>query len=80
MGGTNAAEGRVEICLNDQWGAVCNRMWDAIDAGVVCRQLGLTPDGEASIVHCMGESFTPVLVQGYAIIVFVCRLSKLCQT
>lgn len=50
-GGTNVAEGRVEICLNDQWGAVCDRMWDASDAGVVCRQLGLTPEGEVSIMQ-----------------------------
>ena len=42
VGGNNFAEGRVEICLNDEWGTVCDQMWDA---GVVCRQLGLASNG-----------------------------------
>ena len=39
VNGTSHAEGRVEICLSDEWGTVCDQMWDATDAGVVCRQL-----------------------------------------
>ena len=46
MGGTNDLEGRVEICFNDEWGTVCDQMWDTIDAGVVCRQLGLSSTGK----------------------------------
>ena len=41
MGGTSSVEGRVEICLRNEWGTVCDQMWDVIDASVVCRQLGL---------------------------------------
>lgn len=46
LGGANYTIGRVEICLNDEWGTICNQMWDAIDAGVVCRQLGLASNGK----------------------------------
>ena len=45
VGGTSNAEGRVEICLRNEWGTVCDQMWDVIDARVACRQLGLASTG-----------------------------------
>ena len=39
MGGAHHTEGRVEICFNDEWGTVCDQMWDDTDASVICRQL-----------------------------------------
>ena len=45
VGGTSNAEGRVEICLRNEWGTVCDQMWDATNARVVCRQLGLASIG-----------------------------------
>lgn len=40
VGGADQYEGRVEICINDQWGTVCDDNWDSTDASVVCNQLG----------------------------------------
>lgn len=34
-----AREGRVEICINNAWGTVCDEFFDSDDARVACTQL-----------------------------------------
>ena len=58
MDGTKEMEGRVEICLNSQWGTVCDDLWGAADARVVCRQLGLPTGGTKTWSHVNELFFT----------------------
>ena len=44
-GGSTLYEGRVEICRNQQWGTVCDNMWNNVDATVACRHLGYSGFG-----------------------------------
>lgn len=46
VGGSNQYEGRVEICINNVWGTICDNMWDAMDASVACKQLGYSENGK----------------------------------
>ena len=39
----------MEVCINDQWGTVCDDSWDNTDATVVCKQLGYAYTGSKPI-------------------------------
>lgn len=43
----NMVEGRVEVCINQAWGTVCNNRFDQEDAGTACvRAGGYSRNGE----------------------------------
>lgn len=51
VNGPNNRTGRVEICLNGQWGTIIDDGWGTNDAKVACRQLGFAAFGKLEIVH-----------------------------
>lgn len=38
--GTNHLDGRLEICINDAWGTVCENEFTSDEARIVCAKLG----------------------------------------
>ena len=48
------ARGVVELCVNSDFGSLCDSGWDDQDTSVVCRQLGFSPHGA---IHLNGHLF-----------------------
>ena len=42
---SSSLEGRLEVCNNGVWAAVCANFFDELDANVACRKLGYSPLG-----------------------------------
>lgn len=50
VGGSDQYEGRVEVCVNNNWGTVCDDQWGNVDAGVACSQLTFGSSGKMCLV------------------------------
>ena len=46
VNGSSSNEGRLEVCIQGEWGAVYQSGWERRDAQVVCKQLGYQPGCE----------------------------------
>ena len=61
VGGSNIYEGRVEVCVNNQWGTVCDDYWGTADAQVVCRQLGYSTSNVTAFFSAyFGQGIGPI--------------------
>ena len=81
VGGTNISEGRVEIFYNNQWGTVCDDIWDLRDATVVCRQLGYPVAIRTSTYAEFGEGKGPIHLddvdcRGEEAMLYQCRANR----
>ncbi|XP_071480640.1 scavenger receptor cysteine-rich domain superfamily protein-like [Diadema antillarum] len=60
--GSVDSEGRVEVFLDDTWGAICDNLWGPEDAEVVCKQLGYIGADLALVASPFGRGNSPVLL------------------
>lgn len=47
VNGSSIREGRVELCINNTYGTICDYRWDTLEAQVACRQLGYADTSKA---------------------------------
>lgn len=50
--GANNLEGRVEICINNAWGTICDSTFSEDEAVIICNSLGLPYNGTYLLLSC----------------------------
>ena len=73
-GGRNPRVGRVEICINNTWGTICDTLWDNHDAQVACRQLGFPSIGELFYVKFIWSAISTYYNTYRGTVIFKCLL------
>ena len=60
--GSNPAEGRVEVNINNEWGTVCDDGWGIAEASVICRQLGYSTARSYTTSASFGQGTGEILL------------------
>lgn len=56
LDGPNVREGRVEVCINNAWGTICNEQFGVDEAIVTCTQMNFSNEGNcfsATNINCV---------------------------
>jgi hypothetical protein len=63
--GSSVSNGRVEVCINNMWGTICDDEWDTLDGNVICQQLGYQKFGSKPTYWShYGTGSYPILLAG----------------
>ncbi len=79
QGGTNEREGRIEICNDETWGTVCDRLFTIPDGDVACRQLGFAPIGTYVHIVVVMYMHTLIIAHAYCLII-ACQCLKVASS
>uniref|UniRef100_A0A1X7UCA1 SRCR domain-containing protein n=1 Tax=Amphimedon queenslandica TaxID=400682 RepID=A0A1X7UCA1_AMPQE len=74
--------GRVEVCISNEWGTICNDYWNDMAATVVCKMLGYSPYGAKALSNTFTEGylhmhFTKLNCSGSEESIFNCSYNEL---
>lgn len=64
QGSNVQGSGRVEVCIGNIWGTVCDNSWSEVNARVVCKQLGFPAFGEVMNASHVDHDIILMLLQG----------------
>ena len=63
VGGETELEGRVEVCVNNAWGTVCDSTFSMDESAIICNQTGLPHTGSYCVAAHVDQLFQPILSQ-----------------